>query len=65
MRLNHILGKVDKEFGMEDMPFVIRSMIEDVMKESSGEIVDSKEARKAIAGNTSKLFTQHLKNKLF
>lgn len=65
MRLNHILGKVDKEFGMEDMSFVLRSMVEDIMKESKGEIIDSKEARKAISANTSKLFIQHLKNKLF
>lgn len=65
MRLEHILGKFDKEFKMEDMSFVIRSMMEDIMKESSGEIIDSKEARKAISGNTSKLFTQYLKNKLF
>jgi hypothetical protein len=65
MRLSHILGKVDKTFSMEDMPFVLRAMAEDILKESKGEIIDSKEARKAISANTSKLFTQHLKNSLF
>ena len=61
MRLNHIIGKFPHPPKMEDISLVIQSMVSDVLKESVGEIVDSKEARKAIASKASKLFIEYLK----
>jgi hypothetical protein len=39
---------------------VVRAMIEDVVRESSGEIIDSREARSAIGGRAAKLFLEWL-----
>ena len=48
---------------MEHSNKIIKAMIEDVLREAAGEIVESKELRKAIGAKTIKLFKQHLMDK--
>jgi hypothetical protein len=63
MRLEHVIGALTKdgvEPTMEDVPKVINQMIEDIYVEAKGEIVESKEVRKAIGTRTVKLFKQRL-----
>lgn len=64
MRLQHVLDKLGP-VGLENMPDVIRAMIEDVTREAKGEIVDSKEARKAIGKAAAKLFKEHVQAALY
>jgi hypothetical protein len=63
-RLAHVLDKLGP-VGLENMPEVIRAMIEDVTREAKGEIVDSKEARKAISSATVKLFKAQVQAELY
>ena len=58
-RLQHVLDKLGL-VGMENTPDVIRAMMEDVTREAAGEIVDSKDARRAIGSATAKLFKAHV-----
>ncbi len=58
-RLQHVLDKLPGA-GIEDTPKVIAAMIEDVIREGKGEIVDSKDARRAIGTLTARLFKQHV-----
>jgi hypothetical protein len=60
MRLVHVLDKIPVPHGLEHTGVVIRSMVEDVLREAKGEIVDTKEARKAIGARAAKLFKQRL-----
>lgn len=46
------------------MSVILKNMVEDVMREGAGEIVDSKEVRKAISKKTSQMFKDSLKNTL-
>jgi hypothetical protein len=63
MRLQHVLGSLSPEEQIiENMGNIIRLMVEDVLREGAGEIVDSKEARKAIGRKAAKLFSLHLKS---
>ena len=59
-RLEHVLDKIDNpnggEVGLDRMRDVIDAMVEDVLRESAGEIVDSKEARTAIGRKTAEIF---------
>ena len=62
-RLAHVLGKL--EMGgvaatFERMREVIDAMVEDVVREAKGEIVDSKEARTAIGRKTAQVFKLRL-----
>src|SRR5579885_1125554 len=57
-RLEHVLDKLPQGIGMEATGQVIAAMIEDVTREAAGEIVDTKEARKAIGARAAKLFKQ-------
>jgi len=57
-RLEHVLDKLPQGIGMESTGQVIAAMVEDVTREAAGEIVDSKEARKAIGARAAKLFKQ-------
>lgn len=59
-RLSHVLDKMPHETGIEQTRDVIHAMIEDVIREGEGEIVDSKAARVAIGKRTSALFRAHL-----
>lgn len=56
MRLEHVLQKLPQGIGLESMQRVLQAMVEDVLKESTGEIVDSKEVRNAINKKTVELF---------
>lgn len=56
MRLTHVLQKIQEPHDMSQSPLVIEAMIEDVLREAKGEIVDSREARKAIGKRAIKLF---------
>ena len=64
MRLTHVLDKITAT-GPEHIPAVIAAMIEDVVRESAGEIVDSRDARKAIGAATARLFQARLKRRMF
>jgi hypothetical protein len=55
-RLEHVLDKLGNPDDLSAIPKVIEAMIEDVTREGSGEIVDSKQARKAISARTVQLF---------
>jgi hypothetical protein len=43
---------------------VIAAMVADVLREGSGEIVDSREARTAISKKTAELFRKHLNDSI-
>jgi hypothetical protein len=60
MRLSHVLDKIPEPHGIEKTGLVIRAMVEDVVREAAGEIVESKEARKAIGARAAKLFKLRL-----
>jgi hypothetical protein len=63
-RLQHVLDHLGGSPGIEKTPDVIAAMIEDVTREAAGEIVDSKEARRAIGRATVLLFKAHLRSAL-
>jgi hypothetical protein len=59
MRLSHVLDNLVADGEAVNVSLtgkVVRAMIEDVVRESRGEIVDSREARSAIGGRAAKLF---------
>lgn len=60
MRLAHVLDKLPEARGIESTGAVIKAMIEDVQREASGEIVDSKAAQRAIGAAAAKLYKQHI-----
>lgn len=62
-RLEHVLDKLG-QVGIEDMRRVIEAMVQDVVREGSGELVDTHEARRTISASTVKLFKQHLQRQL-
>jgi hypothetical protein len=64
MRLNHILDKLPKNLGMENVKIIIEAMIDDVYREGKGEIIESREVSKAIGKNTVILFKRLLEKKL-
>jgi len=59
MRLEHILQKLSVS-KMEDTPQVITAMLEDVERESTGEVVWTEEAEKAIKKKTATLFKKKI-----
>lgn len=58
-RLNHILDGVEAK--IENTGQVIALMIEDILREADGEIVDSPNARKEISRHTALMFKELLK----
>ena len=63
MRLAHVLDRLGTggvEIGIERTGDVIKAMVHDVLRESAGEIVDSKEARQAVGKATARLFKARL-----
>ena len=62
-RLQHVLDKLPKG-GMELVPKLINAMVEDVMREGKGEIIDSKEVRKAIGKKAVELFKLQLESSI-
>ena len=64
MRLEHVLQQIPEE--KHDMKYtneIIKTMIDDVYVEAKGEIVESKDVRKAIGKKTVKLFKEYLNNR--
>lgn len=61
MRLQHVLDKIPGH-NLSIMQTIISAMQEDVLREGNGEIVDSKEARKAISQKTVAMYKEYLKN---
>jgi hypothetical protein len=60
MRLDHVLQHFPQDVGIDKTPDLIKAMIEDVEREGEGEIVKSKEVRKAISKLTVKMFKNRL-----
>jgi len=63
-RLKHVLDKLPPETGMEQTGDVIKAMVEDIIREAKGEIVESHEANRAIGKKTALMFKQFFKDKL-
>ena len=61
VRLDHVLDHLGGDVGIEKTGQVINGMIEDVIREAEGEIVDSREARKAIGNRARELFHGRIK----
>lgn len=59
-RLGHVTSKIP-DCDMSKIPQIIAAMVEDVLREGAGEIVDSKEVRKAIGAKAVELFKAQLK----
>jgi hypothetical protein len=64
MRLRHVLDKLPECKNPSDTPQVIEAMLQDVVAESTGEIILSKEAVVAIKRASAKLFISRLKKGL-
>ena len=64
MRLTHVLDGLGGEVGMERMADVLRGMIADIEREGRGEIVESKDARKAIGRRTLEMFKSRIQARL-
>lgn len=60
MRLEHVLDKLPQPVAMEHIKNIIAAMVEDVYREGKDEIVESREAEKAIAKKTVELFKKKL-----
>lgn len=58
-RLQHVLSKLPPGIGVEKTGDVVRAMTSDIFLEGVGEVVDSREARVAIAKLTATLFKKH------
>lgn len=68
MRLQHVMDHINcgdfKTLSIEDMGAVSRAMIEDVTREAKGEIVESKEAMRAIGSATARLYKKWLSDQI-
>jgi len=64
MRLEHILSGNGLELNMENIGKTIPLMIEDIIREAAGEIVDSQDAKKEIGRQTALLIKRTLNAKL-
>lgn len=64
MRLTHVLD-VFRDATIADTGAIINAMIEDVIREAAGEIVDSPDARRAIGKRAASLFHARLKASRF
>lgn len=68
MRMTHVadqlLAKLGRPLETADTGAVVRAMIEDVQREAAGEIVQSREATRAIGGAAAKQFQKYLENVL-
>lgn len=60
MRLTHVLQAFPDTVGLKDIPSIIKSMYDDVIKESKGEIEVTNDLRKAIGTNTARLFKKRV-----
>jgi len=62
-RLEHVLDKLGP-VGLDRTKDVIVAMVEDVVREGKGEIIDSKDARRAIGKKTAELFRKRFTDAL-
>lgn len=62
-RLEHVLQKIENP-SIEKMREVIASMVEDVNREASGEIIASEAVNKAIGKKTAMLYKDYLKSQI-
>lgn len=65
MRLTHVIDRLlssreEKSYGIEDTGSIIKLMVEDVKRESTGEVEWSKDIQKTISARAAKLLKQHL-----
>jgi len=60
MRLTHVLDKIGNPDDISATGSVIKAMLEDVIREAEGEIIESKEARTAIGRKTAMLFKNRI-----
>lgn len=60
MRLTHVLDKIEGEKDMSLTGVVIKAMIEDVMREAEGEIVDNETVRKAIGKKAAIIYKSRI-----
>ena len=65
MRLEHVLDKLSPNLEMKDIPLIMAAMYEDVIREAKGEIIESKDLRKAIGTKTAKMFKKKLEDSLY
>lgn len=65
MRLTHVLDKLGCGTDISKTGDVVKAMVEDVLREGSGEIVDSKDARSAIGRKTAEIFKTRIKEVAF
>lgn len=61
MRLTHVLDKLPQGIGIERTPDVIKAMVEDVYREATGEIVESRDAEQAIRRKAAAMFKARLR----
>lgn len=61
MRLEHVIARTPNGTVIEGIKDVITNMLEDVLREGSGEFVETREARKAICAKTALMFKDRLK----
>ena len=59
-RLRHVLQRLPDCDDIKATPRVIAAMVEDILREGSGEIVDSRDARAAIGRKTAAMFKAQL-----
>lgn len=64
MRLKHVLDKLPQGINVESTKLVINAMVEDVLREAKGEIVESKEVIKSISAKAATMFKDKIKNQL-
>jgi len=64
MRLQHILQKFPEDVGLDKTGEIIRAMVEDVLREAAGEIVESQDTTKAISRKTALMFKELVKSRL-
>lgn len=64
MRLTHVLDKMGNPTDLARIPDVIAAMVEDVEREATGEIVPSKDARRAIGSRTALMFKKRVTDSL-
>lgn len=64
-RLDHVLDKIVQPHGIEKTGEVVKAMVEDVLREGAGEIVDSKEARTAISRATAQMYKARVTTQMY
>lgn len=64
MRLIHVLDKLPQGISIESTREVIKAMMEDVYREGSDEVKESKENNAAIGKKAAKIFREYLNSKI-